>query len=58
MTALEIGHVIADRTQKPPEFGEDIWIPAREPGDCQLLLGALGDWVTRPAGSWRPCARR
>ncbi len=31
MTALEIGHVIADRTQKPPTFGEDIWIPAREP---------------------------
>jgi diacylglycerol O-acyltransferase len=49
MTALEIGHVIADRTQKPPEFGEDIWIPAREPGDRQLLLGAVGEWVTRPA---------
>lgn len=49
MTALEIGHVIADRTQKPPEFGEDIWIPAREPSDRQLLLGALGEWITRPA---------
>ena len=32
MTALEIGHVIADRTQRPPAFGEDIWIPGREPG--------------------------
>jgi diacylglycerol O-acyltransferase len=49
MTALEIGHVIADRTQKPPEFGEDIWIPAREPSDRRLLLGAVGEWVTRPA---------
>jgi diacylglycerol O-acyltransferase / wax synthase len=49
MTALEIGHVIADRTQKPPEFGEDIWIPAREPSDRQLLLGAIGEWITRPA---------
>jgi diacylglycerol O-acyltransferase / wax synthase len=49
MTALEIGHVIADRTQKPPEFGEDIWIPAREPSDRSLLLGAIGEWVTRPA---------
>ena len=48
MTALEIGHVIADRTQKPPQFGEDIWIPAREPTTPQLLLGALGDWVARP----------
>ncbi|PRC45037.1 wax ester/triacylglycerol synthase family O-acyltransferase, partial [Mycobacterium sp. ITM-2017-0098] len=48
MTALEIGHVIADRTQKPPEFGEDIWIPGREPSDRQLLFGALGEWITRP----------
>jgi diacylglycerol O-acyltransferase / wax synthase len=48
MTALEIGHVIADRTQKPPEFGEDIWIPAREPSDRQLMLGAIGEWITRP----------
>lgn len=49
MTALEIGHVIADRTQKPPEFGEDIWIPLREPSDRQLLLGAIGEWIMRPA---------
>ncbi|OBC08431.1 diacylglycerol O-acyltransferase [Mycobacterium sp. 852013-50091_SCH5140682] len=48
MTALEIGHVIADRTQKPPEFGEDIWIPAREPSDRQLVLGAIGEWIARP----------
>jgi diacylglycerol O-acyltransferase / wax synthase len=48
MTALEIGHVIADRSQRPPPFGEDIWIPAREPGSAQLLLGAVGDWVARP----------
>jgi diacylglycerol O-acyltransferase / wax synthase len=48
MSALEIGHVIADRTQRPPDFGEDIWIPAREPSTAQLLLGALGDWVARP----------
>lgn len=48
MSALEIGHVIADRSQRAPEFGEDIWIPAREPSDAQLLLGALGEWITRP----------
>jgi WS/DGAT/MGAT family acyltransferase len=48
MTALEIGHVIADRTQKSPEFGEDIWIPAREPSDRQLLLGAALEWIARP----------
>jgi diacylglycerol O-acyltransferase / wax synthase len=48
MTALEIGHVIADRTQKAPEFGEDIWIPAREPSDARLLVGAVGDWIGAP----------
>jgi diacylglycerol O-acyltransferase len=50
MTALEIGHVIADRTQKPPPFAEDIWIPAREPSDAALLMGAVGEWVARPGG--------
>lgn len=48
MAVLEIGHVIVDRTSKPPRFGEDIWIPGREPSTTQLLLGAVGDWVTRP----------
>ncbi|CAN5641010.1 wax ester/triacylglycerol synthase family O-acyltransferase [soil metagenome] len=48
MTALEIGHVIADRTQRPPSFGEDIWIPAREPGNTSLLIGAAADWLSRP----------
>ncbi|MDP9166668.1 MAG: WS/DGAT domain-containing protein, partial [Actinomycetota bacterium] len=48
MTALEIGHVIADRTQRAPEFGEDIWIPAREPSDARLAVGALGEFVARP----------
>ncbi|WP_396926593.1 wax ester/triacylglycerol synthase family O-acyltransferase [Mycolicibacterium sp.] len=48
MTALEIGHVVADRSQKPPTFGEDIWIPSREPTNGQLLLGAVGEWLARP----------
>ena len=48
MSALELGHVIADRTQRPPAFGEDIWIPGREPGAASLVLGAIGDWVARP----------
>jgi WS/DGAT/MGAT family acyltransferase len=45
MTALEIGHVIADRTPRPPPFPEDIWIPEREPGNTRLLFGALTDFV-------------
>jgi WS/DGAT/MGAT family acyltransferase len=48
MAALEIGHVIADRAQKPPEFGEDIWIPSREPSSRQLVLGAVGEWIAQP----------
>ena len=48
MTALEIGHVIADRNQRAPEFGEDIWIPAREPSDARLFIGAVGEFVARP----------
>ena len=48
MTALEIGHVVADRSQRPPPFGEDIWIPGREPSDRDLVLGAVGEWLVRP----------
>lgn len=48
MSALEIGHVIADRTEEPPDFGEDIWIPGREPGNAALLLGAIADWIAGP----------
>jgi diacylglycerol O-acyltransferase len=48
MSALEIGHVIADRTQRAPEFGEDIWVPGHEPSSLELVMGAVGDWVTRP----------
>jgi diacylglycerol O-acyltransferase / wax synthase len=48
LTTLAIGHVIADRTQRPPSFPEDIWIPEREPGTTRLLLGAMGDWVSGP----------
>src|SRR6202030_4306658 len=46
--AVEIGHVIADRNRRPPPFVEDIWVPAREPGAARLVLGAVGDWATRP----------
>lgn len=52
MTALEIGHVVADRSQKAPTFGEDIWIPSREPTNGQLLLGAVGEWLARPGRRW------
>ncbi len=53
MGAVEIGHVLADRSRRPPPFPEDIWVPAREPGTTRLLLGAVGDWVTRPGAQVR-----
>ncbi|WP_343602522.1 wax ester/triacylglycerol synthase family O-acyltransferase [Mycobacterium sp.] len=56
MSALEISHVIADRGQRPPSFAEDIWVPAREPGPTQLLLGAIGDWVCEPRAQLRSVA--
>jgi WS/DGAT/MGAT family acyltransferase len=48
MGAVEISHFIAARSRRPPPFVEDIWVPDREPGKVRLLLGAVGDWVTRP----------
>jgi WS/DGAT/MGAT family acyltransferase len=48
MGAMAISQVLADRTRRPPPFVEDIWVPGREPGRARLLLGAVGDWATRP----------
>lgn len=48
MAAPALGHVLVDRTQRPPPFDEDIWVPRREPGAVELVLGAVGDWVVAP----------
>jgi diacylglycerol O-acyltransferase len=48
MTALEIGHVVADRTRRPADVGEDIWLPSREPSTSQLIADAMTDWLARP----------
>src|ERR1700742_2595409 len=48
MSALEINHVIADRTRRPAPLPEDIWVPERDPGNTRLLLGALTDWMVGP----------
>ena len=53
MAACEIGHVIADRTRRPPEIGEDIWLPAREPSAGELLRDAVSDWLARPGQELR-----
>ncbi len=48
MSALEINHVIADRTQRPPPFPEDIWVPERDPGNARLIFGAISEWFVGP----------
>jgi diacylglycerol O-acyltransferase / wax synthase len=53
MNAAEISHVIADRSRRPPSYAEDIWVPGRDPGAMRLLLGAIGDWATRPGSQLR-----
>ena len=53
MTALEIGHVIADRSRRPADVGEDIWLPAREPSDGRLIVDAVGDLLARPGQELR-----
>ncbi|MFV0494034.1 WS/DGAT/MGAT family O-acyltransferase [Mycobacterium sp.] len=53
MGALEINHVIADRTRRPPPFPEDIWLPERDPGNTRLLLNSIGDWVGGPGAQLR-----
>ncbi|UQX12395.1 WS/DGAT/MGAT family O-acyltransferase [Candidatus Mycobacterium methanotrophicum] len=53
MGAVEISHVVADRSRRPPPFVEDFWVPAREPGATRLLVGAVGDWAARPRAQLR-----
>lgn len=48
MTAVEIGHVIADRNRRPATAVEDIWLPRGEPSEAQFVIGAVGDWLARP----------
>ncbi len=48
MAALEIGHVIADRTRRPADVGEDIWLPSGAPSNAKLIVDAVGDWLARP----------
>ena len=49
LTALELGHVIADRQRRPPPAAvDDIWLPRGEPSSERLLIDAVGDWLARP----------
>ncbi len=46
--ALEINQIIVDDTRETPSMPEDLWLPDREPGSGELIVGALTDVLTRP----------
>jgi WS/DGAT/MGAT family acyltransferase len=46
--ALEINQIIVDETRESPPMPEDLWLPDREPGSGELVVGAITDVLTRP----------
>ncbi|CAN5214388.1 wax ester/triacylglycerol synthase family O-acyltransferase [soil metagenome] len=48
-SAVDIGQVILDLTPTPRDTGEDLWMPAPEPGLVDLVGGALADYIRRPS---------
>ncbi|MFD4293028.1 wax ester/triacylglycerol synthase family O-acyltransferase [Rhodococcus sp. NPDC058505] len=47
--ALEIGQVIFDRCDHPREVPAELWMPAREPREAELVMNAVAEMITRPA---------
>ncbi|MBF6337105.1 wax ester/triacylglycerol synthase family O-acyltransferase [Nocardia abscessus] len=47
-TALEIGHVILDAGPAPRVLADEDWIAPREPGEVELLVGALAHLAAQP----------
>jgi WS/DGAT/MGAT family acyltransferase len=48
-SAVDLGQVLLDITPVPRDTGEDLWMPAPEPGLVDLVAGAIGDYVRRPS---------
>ncbi len=48
-SAVDLGQVLLDLTPVPRETGEDLWMPAPEPGPVELVAGAVGDYIRRPS---------
>ncbi|MFD1813426.1 WS/DGAT/MGAT family O-acyltransferase [Rhodococcus gannanensis] len=49
LRALEIGQVMFDDCEHPRQVPDELWMPAREPRESELVLGALAEMVARPA---------
>ncbi len=48
-SAVDLGQVLLDVTPVPRDTGEDLWMPAPEPGAVDLVAGALSDYIRRPS---------
>ncbi|MCP2194799.1 acyltransferase, WS/DGAT/MGAT [Williamsia deligens] len=46
--AVEINQVLVDAHPQAPDAPQDIWLPAPEPSDASLVVGALTDVASRP----------
>jgi len=48
-SAVDLGQVLLDVTPIPRDTGEDLWMPAPEPGLVELVSGAVGEYIRRPS---------
>lgn len=49
VTAVDIGQVVLDPTERAPKAPHDAWSPAPEPSTLELLVGAVSETVRRPS---------
>lgn len=48
LTAVDIAEVILDESQEPSAVPVSTWQPSPEPGNAELVAGAIGDSITHP----------
>lgn len=48
-SAVDLGQVLLDLTPTPRDTGEDLWMPAPEPGLVELVAGAIGEYIRSPS---------
>jgi diacylglycerol O-acyltransferase / wax synthase len=46
--AVDIAQVILDDSQDMPDLPDDTWVPAAEPSDVELVVGAISDALRSP----------
>src|SRR6476661_4691289 len=49
VSAVDIGTVMLDLSPTPRDVPDDDWTPRKEPGAASLMVGAVTDYVKRPA---------